>query len=175
MEPETTTIKDIISAQEHVYRYLKPTHLFHYATLSKVIGTATWIKHENHQPVGAFKVRGGLTLAATLTQDEKNNGLFTASTGNHGQSIAFAARAHGIRAVIAVPDEKWVERPLAVVVQTSDADDLSGTELRQYLAPQFAKFWLPDKIVFIDEIPKTSVGKFDKKVLRHRYAEGQLG
>jgi threonine dehydratase len=63
-----------------------------------------WVKHENHQPVGAFKVRGGLNLAAHLTEAERHAGLFTASTGNHGQSIAYAARVHGIKATIAVPE-----------------------------------------------------------------------
>lgn len=78
-------------------------------------------------------------------------------------------------AVIAVPDEKWAERPLAAVVLAPDAGPVTADELQQFLAPKFAKFWLPDKIAIVDEIPKTSVGKFDKKVLRQRYAEGQLG
>jgi fatty-acyl-CoA synthase len=78
-------------------------------------------------------------------------------------------------AVIAVPNEKWAERPLAVVVLADDADNVTAEELRTYLTPHFVKFWLPDEYVFIDEVPKTSVGKFDKKVLRHRQAEGVLG
>ncbi len=77
-------------------------------------------------------------------------------------------------AVIAIPDEKWDERPLAAVVLGSKAGPVSAEDLRAYLAPNFAKYWLPDKFVFIDEVPKTSVGKFDKKVLRQRYTEGQL-
>ena len=77
-------------------------------------------------------------------------------------------------AVIAIPDERWGERPMAVAVPVSDAGSVTGEELTAYLAPQFARFWLPDEIAFVDEIPKTSVGKFDKKVLRHRYAEGQF-
>ena len=98
------TIKDIIAARKNVYRHLSPTPLYNYSTLSDLVGTSTWIKHENHQPVGAFKVRGGLNLAANLTHEEKSNGLFTASTGNHGQSIAYAAKAYGIKATIAVPE-----------------------------------------------------------------------
>ncbi len=77
-------------------------------------------------------------------------------------------------AVIAIPDEKWAERPLAAVVLTEDAGDVTADDLHEFLAPKVAKFWLPDKIIFIDELPKTSVGKFDKKVLRRRYAEGEL-
>ncbi len=78
-------------------------------------------------------------------------------------------------AVIAIPHPKWDERPLAAVVLTGEAGDLTEEALRNYLAPKFVKFWLPDKFVFIDEVPKTSVGKFDKKVLRAQYAEGALG
>jgi fatty-acyl-CoA synthase len=77
--------------------------------------------------------------------------------------------------VIAVPDEKWAERPLAAVVRTQDGWDLSEEEVLAYLSERVAKFWVPDRVVFIDEVPKTSVGKFDKKVLRRMYAEGQLG
>ncbi|MEN8190650.1 MAG: threonine dehydratase [Thermodesulfobacteriota bacterium] len=97
------TLLDIINAKKNVYHYLRPTPLHHYPTLSSLIGCEAYIKHENHQPVGAFKVRGGLNLAASLSPEEKKGGLFTASTGNHGQSIAYAARAYGIRASIAVP------------------------------------------------------------------------
>ena len=101
---EFPTLQDIYAARKHVYRYLSPTPLHHYATLSALIGAEVYIKHENHQPVGAFKVRGGLNMAAHLTSEQKKGGLYTASTGNHGQSIAFAARAYGIQATIAVPE-----------------------------------------------------------------------
>ncbi|MGD0309222.1 MAG: threonine/serine dehydratase [Acidobacteriota bacterium] len=98
------TLHDVIAARPHVYRYLRPTPLYHYAGLSTLLGAEVWVKHENHQPVGAFKVRGGLNLAARLSEEERRAGLFTASTGNHGQSIAFAARVHRIKATIAVPE-----------------------------------------------------------------------
>ncbi len=98
------TLHDIIVARPNVYRYLKPTPLYHYSSLSELVGASVWVKHENHQPVGAFKVRGGLNLAAHLTAEERGTGLFTASTGNHGQSIAFAAQVHGLKATIAVPE-----------------------------------------------------------------------
>lgn len=77
--------------------------------------------------------------------------------------------------VIAVPDEKWSERPLAAVVRTQEGWDLTEEEVLAYLAERVAKFWVPDRVVFIDEVPKTSVGKFDKKVLRRMYAAGELG
>lgn len=104
MDNRMPTLLDIIAAQANVYRYLKPTPLYHYAGLSELVGARVWVKHENHQPVGAFKVRGGLNLAAHLTPAERRAGLFTASTGNHGQSIAFAAQVHGLKATIAVPE-----------------------------------------------------------------------
>ncbi|HEX5582999.1 long-chain fatty acid--CoA ligase [Gaiella sp.] len=72
-------------------------------------------------------------------------------------------------AVIAVPDERWAERPLAVVVLREDAV-ASPDELREFLAPQFAKFWLPERFEYIDEIPKTAVGKFRKTALRERFS-----
>ena len=98
------TLHDVIAARPNVYRYLQPTPLHHYPGLSELVGAEVWVKHENHQPVGAFKVRGGVNLAAHLSQAERQAGLFTASTGNHGQSIAFAAKVLGIKATIAVPE-----------------------------------------------------------------------
>jgi fatty-acyl-CoA synthase len=74
-------------------------------------------------------------------------------------------------AVIAVPDERWTERPLACVVARPEGRaELDEATLRAHLAVSFARWWLPDRILFLDELPKTSVGKFDKKVLRQRYA-----
>jgi len=103
-EAEIPTLHDIITARPHVYRYLKPTPLYRYFGLSELIGANVWVKHENHLPGGAYKVRGGVNLVAHLSQKERDSGLFTASTGNHGQSVAFAARVHGLRATIAVPE-----------------------------------------------------------------------
>ncbi len=75
-------------------------------------------------------------------------------------------------AVIAVPDERWDERPLAVFVPLDGEHDPQA--LNAYLLERFPKFWLPDEYVVVDEIPKTGVGKMDKKVLRQRYASGDL-
>jgi len=77
-------------------------------------------------------------------------------------------------AVIAIPHEQWGERPLATVVLAEDADDITGEELKTFLAPKFAKYQLPDLFAFIKEVPKTSVGKFNKKELRKQYAAGEL-
>jgi acyl-CoA synthetase (AMP-forming)/AMP-acid ligase II len=77
-------------------------------------------------------------------------------------------------AVIAIPHPQWLERPLAVVVLAADAGECSPDELRNFLEPRVARWWLPDDFAFVAEIPKTSVGKFDKKVLRQRHLEGKL-
>jgi fatty-acyl-CoA synthase len=76
-------------------------------------------------------------------------------------------------AVISVPDPKWTERPLAVIVPKPDAN-INQEEICSYLARLFPKFWLPNTIAVLSSIPKTSVGKFDKKLLRKQYAEGLL-
>src|SRR6478736_6443529 len=72
--------------------------------LAAVAGTEVWVKHENYQPVGAFKVRGGVNLISQLDADERERGVITASTGNHGQSIAYAARLFGVPATICLPE-----------------------------------------------------------------------
>jgi fatty-acyl-CoA synthase len=75
-------------------------------------------------------------------------------------------------AVIAMPDPKWDERPLGVVVLKEGAT-ATADELREFLAPQFAKWWLPDSFEFVAEIPKTAVGKFRKTALREQFAQQQ--
>ena len=76
-------------------------------------------------------------------------------------------------AVVGVPDEKWDERPLACVVR-KDGSVATPNDLRAYLGDKVVKWWLPERWAFIAEVPKTSVGKFDKKVLRKQYADGEL-
>lgn len=76
--------------------------------------------------------------------------------------------------VIAIPDALWTERPLAIIVLKEPKESLSNEELNKFLSPSFAKYQLPEKMVFVEEIPKTSVGKFDKKEMRRLYAEGKL-
>ncbi len=75
--------------------------------------------------------------------------------------------------VIGVPDEKWQERPLAVIV-TREGADVTPSQLRDFLDGKVAKWWLPERWCFVPEVPKTSVGKFDKKVLRAQHAAGAL-
>ena len=98
------TLHDIIQAQQRIKPYLTPTPLHSYPLLNKLIGAEVYIKHENHQPTGAFKIRGGINLISQLTPQEKQAGVVTASTGNHGQSIALASSIYGVKARICVPE-----------------------------------------------------------------------
>jgi threonine dehydratase len=98
------TLRDVLRARQVIRRYLPPTPLHRYPALEAVVGTETYVKHENHQPIGAFKVRGGVYLMAQLTADERRRGVIAASTGNHGQSVAYAARLFGVPAIIGVPE-----------------------------------------------------------------------
>lgn len=93
----------VLAAAEALAAHLVPTPTWRYAALSDAVGRDVVVKHENMNPTGSFKVRGGLTLAASLGADERRAGLVTCSTGNHAQSIAFAARLAGTRAVIVMP------------------------------------------------------------------------
>ncbi len=104
MTLEPPTFDDVLAARERIAPYLRETALNRYPALDELVGTEVWVKHENHQPVCNFKVRGGVNLVSQLSADDRARGLVTASTGNHGQSIAFAARLFGTRAVICVPE-----------------------------------------------------------------------
>jgi threonine dehydratase len=102
---EAPTFADVLDARRRIAPYLRPTPLYRYPALDELLGAAVFVKHENHQPVGAFKVRGGVNLVSQLSSDESERGVVTASTGNHGQSIAYAARLFGVSATICVPEE----------------------------------------------------------------------
>ena len=96
-------LHEIEDARPRVYAHLTPTPLLRHPLLDEWLGCQVWVKHENHNPTGAFKIRGGLNLIAQLTPDERRRGVVSASTGNHGQSIAFACRLHGVPCHIFVP------------------------------------------------------------------------
>jgi threonine dehydratase len=102
MQPPT--FDEVLAAHERISPYLVPTALNRYPALDELVGTEVWVKHENHQPVCNFKVRGGVNLVAQLSEDERRRGVVTASTGNHGQSIAFASKLFGVQAIICVPE-----------------------------------------------------------------------
>ena len=97
------TFQGVLAARRIVYQFLKPTPLIHYPELSEIFGFQTYIKHENHQPTGSFKVRGGLNFMSQLPVDQRERGVITATRGNHGGSIAYAAKRFGVHATIVVP------------------------------------------------------------------------
>ena len=104
MSKPLPTFQDVLLARRVIAPYLPPTPLHHYPQLDTLLGATVFVKHENYQPIGAFKVRGGINFMAHLAPEERQRGVVTASTGNHGQSVAYAAQLFGVRAVIVVPD-----------------------------------------------------------------------
>jgi threonine dehydratase len=98
------TLADVYQARRFIAPYLPPTPFQHSEALSARLGCEAWVKYENLQPIRAFKVRGGVNLVGRLAPEERARGLVTASTGNHGQSIAYAGRLFGAPVVIGVPE-----------------------------------------------------------------------
>lgn len=96
--------RDVLRARKVISKYIPRTLLRSYPGLDELLGTEVFIKHENHNPTGAFKVRGGINLISQLDPDERENGVIAASTGNHGQSVAYAGRLFGVRVRIGVPE-----------------------------------------------------------------------
>ncbi len=99
------TFADVEDAARRIRQYLAPTPLRHYPALDRLVGAEIHVKHENFNSTGAFKVRGGVNLISRLPDDQRERGVIGASTGNHGQSIAYAARLFGVRATICAPAE----------------------------------------------------------------------
>ncbi len=95
---------DVLQAQQRIRPYLSRTPLHSYPAIDALLTTQVYIKHENYQPVGAFKVRGGINLISQLSQQERERGVIAASTGNHGQSVSYAARLFGVKSRIVVPE-----------------------------------------------------------------------
>jgi threonine dehydratase len=104
MTADIPDLADVLGARERIAPYLRPTPLYGYPTLDALTGAELRVKHENHLPVGAFKVRGGINLISQLTAGERGRAVATASTGNHGQSVAYAANLFGVRAIVFVPE-----------------------------------------------------------------------
>jgi threonine dehydratase len=97
------TFTDVLDAAKQIRPFLQPTPLRRYPALDRLVGAEVHVKHENHNPTGAFKVRGGVNLVSRLADEERRRGVIAASTGNHGQSVAYAARLFGVSAVICAP------------------------------------------------------------------------
>jgi fatty-acyl-CoA synthase len=119
--------------------------------------------------VGRIDPQGFITLTDRAKDVVKSGGEWISSV-----ELELAIMDHPAvleAAVVAVPDERWQERPFAVVV-LKGSDSATAAELREHLCGRVARFWLPERWAFVEEVPKTSVGKFDKKLIRTRYADG---
>ena len=93
---ERPTLQDIRDARQRIASHITRTPLHHYLSLDKLLNAEVYVKHENHQRLGAFKMRGGINLISQLSDSEKAQGVITASTGNHGQSIAYAPHMNSL-------------------------------------------------------------------------------
>ena len=140
MTADIPDLADVLGARERIAPYLRPTPLYGYPTLDALTGAELRVKHENHLPVGAFKVRGGINLISQLTAGERGRAVATASTGNHGQSVAYAANLFGVRAIVFVPEnanpvkiESIRALSAEIVVHGRDFDDA-----REYCEAQAA-------------------------------------
>lgn len=112
------TLSQIEDAQAIVYRSMPPTPQYSWPLLNRRLGTEAWIKHENHSPVGAFKVRGALVYVEWLKRMEPDlAGVVAATRGNHGQGVGMAARLLGLKAAIVVPKGNSIEKNLAMKAQ----------------------------------------------------------
>ncbi|HKB42084.1 MAG TPA: threonine dehydratase [Gemmataceae bacterium] len=108
------TYADVVSAAAIVHRHLSPTPLYEWPALSRRLGCRYYLKHENHTPTTAFKVRGGIHLVSRLSDDEKQRGIIGCTTGNHGQSLAYACRRFGVRCVLVVPERNNPDKVAAM-------------------------------------------------------------
>ncbi len=102
---KTPGLLDVYAARKRIAPYVTRTPLHRYPGLDRLIGAEVYVKHENHQSLGAFKIRGALNVISQLTREEKSRGVVCASTGNFGQGIAYAAGVFGVRATVFVPED----------------------------------------------------------------------
>ncbi|MDB5872283.1 MAG: threonine deaminase [Ramlibacter sp.] len=142
--------EEVEAAQRTVYAVMPPTPQYAWPLLGGRLGMKVWVKHENHTPAGAFKVRGGLTYFAGLAQAGGATGVITATRGNHGQSVGFGARKYGLAATIVVPHGNSVEKNAAMRALGADliehGDDFQAArehaislaaERRLHMVPSF--------------------------------------
>jgi threonine dehydratase len=108
------TLNEIYAARARIGDTIRPTPLMRHALLVEETGLELWVKHENHNPTSAFKIRGGLNLVRSMSPGERQRGIVTASTGNHGQSIALASQLDGVRCTVFVPEGNNPEKNAAM-------------------------------------------------------------
>jgi threonine dehydratase len=115
------SLVEIRQAQDVLYRFMQPTPQYSWPLINQRLGAEVWIKHENHTPVGAFKIRGALIYTDWLRKAQPGlKGLVAATRGNHGQGVAMAARLHDLKCVIVVPHGNSVEKNRAMVAQGAE-------------------------------------------------------
>ena len=115
------SLTEIRAAQEIVYRHMRPTAQYSWPLLCERLGTEAWVKHENHTPVGAFKIRGALVYMEWLQRNQPGlSGVVAATRGNHGQGVASAAKAFGLKAKIVVPIGNSIEKNRAMRAQGAE-------------------------------------------------------
>lgn len=143
------TLADIEAAAQVVYRDFAATPQYRWALLSERLGTDCWLKHENHTPVGAFKIRGGLTYFDQLAQRGRlPQEVISATRGNHGQSMGWAARRHGVACTIVVPRGNSVEknaamRALGVTLVEHGSDFQEAREHAMHIAAERGAHMVP--------------------------------
>jgi threonine dehydratase len=142
------TLDDIEAAARTVYAAMPATPQYCWPLLGECLGTEIWIKHENHTPVGAFKLRGGLVYFAHLVGDSAIRGVVSATRGNHGQSVGLAARRHGLAARIVVPygnssEKNAAMRALGVELVEHGEDFQAAREYASRLASELGWHLLP--------------------------------
>jgi threonine dehydratase len=133
---------EIDAARKTVYAVMPPTPQYAWPLLRERLGMTVWVKHENHTPAGAFKVRGGLTYFAGLAQSGMaKRGVITATRGNHGQSVGLAARKYGLPATIVVPHGNSIEKNAAMralgITLVEHGEDFQAS--REYAIEQAAR------------------------------------
>ena len=143
------SLQDIEAAAQVVYRDFAPTPQYRWVLLSERLGTDCWLKHENHTPVGAFKIRGGLTYFDQLARrGALPREVVSATRGNHGQSMGWAARRHGVACTIVVPRGNSVEknaamRALGVTLVEHGSDFQEAREHAMHIAAERGAHMVP--------------------------------
>jgi len=153
---EKPTRKTLEAAARVVHGVLAPTPQYCWPLLSERVGAELWVKHENHTPTGAFKVRGGLVLIERLKRERSDlPGVVSATRGNHGQSLAYAGRRHGVRSVIVVPHGNSSDKNAAMRAwgaelvehgRDFDAARLHAAQIASAQGLQFVGPFMPDLV-----------------------------
>ena len=151
MAPTLLTIDEVRKAADSVYRVMQPTPQYRWPLLCERLGTEVWVKHENQTPTGSFKARTAVVYVEELIKGApQTRGLITATRGNHGQSVALAAKRFGLPAIVVVPHGNSVEKNAAMRAQGATLIEYGedyqaarehaagrGSELRYHFVPPY--------------------------------------